>query len=223
VARPYVDDETPAPKWGVPEALPPALARWMPDLTDEVTWHRWVRIVVVLIIAGVIGFLVTGGQRPPDPVVVESSAASSVEPFDQMAFRIRPPATRADAVELADLLRCALLADTPELRSQGLGGRSDLAGYDGMLFVFDADTSAGFHMRDVHVPLSIGFFDADGFFVSSTTMDPCPAVAADCPTHTAEGPFRYALEASRGRLGAMGVEPGSRLHLAGACTARPAG
>ena len=38
--------------------------------------------------------------------------------------------------------RCALLAATVQQQNQGLMGRTDLSGYDGMLFRFDATPRA---------------------------------------------------------------------------------
>jgi uncharacterized protein len=96
-------------------------------------------------------------------------------------------------------------------------GRRDLAGFDGMLFRFDADTTSAFYMRNVPVPLSIAWFDAEGRFVSATDMAPCPDQEG-CPTYPPPAPYRVALEVLQGGLGRLGIGPGSTMSVGGPCT-----
>jgi uncharacterized protein len=114
---------------------------------------------------------------------------------------------------------CVLAAEDPEQRSQGLMQVTDLQGYDGMLFVWDADSSSSFYMRNTPSPLSIAWFEADGDFVSSADMAPCADVEG-CPLYPSAGPYRYALEVLQGDLPAMGVGEGSRLRVGGECAPR---
>jgi len=114
---------------------------------------------------------------------------------------------------------CLLVAATDEQRQRGLMEVTDLGGYQGMVFVWDADTSGGFWMRNTPTPLSIAWFDADGDFVSSADMEPCPATAPDCPVYPAGGSYRFAVEVFQGDLERLGVGPGSRLALGGDCAA----
>ena len=101
------------------------------------------------------------------------------------------------------------VADTPELRARGLMGVTDLGGLEGMLFVFAADTTSGFWMKDTLIPLDIAFFDATGDQVGDIiTMPPCEA--EPCPTYAPDAPYRYALETTVGSF--EGVE--LRLDLA---------
>ena len=104
------------------------------------------------------------------------------------------------------------VADTPELRSQGLMGVTDLGGLDGMLFVFEATTDGGFWMKNTLIPLDIAFFGTDGSFVSGDTMYPC--IEDPCPVYRPSGSYRYAVEAPAGDLSFVG-EP-SILELADA-------
>ena len=76
-----------------------------------------------------------------------------------------------------------------------LESRGDL---DGMLFVFEQDTSGGFWMKNTLIPLDIAFFAVDGTFVDGFEMQPC--TTDECPTYTPSGAYRYALELP---LGAM--------------------
>ncbi len=107
--------------------------------------------------------------------------------------------------------RCVLVADTEALREQGLMGVTDenLSGYDGMLFVFEADSTGGFWMKNTLIPLSIAFADQAGAVVGTADMVPCPAGTKTCPDHQA----RLALPL-RGRgavRGPGGGRPDDRL------------
>ena len=103
------------------------------------------------------------------------------------------------------------VAETPDQRSQGLMGVTDLGGLDGMLFVFQADSEGGFWMKNTLIPLDIVFFTVDGGFVDALTMVPC--VEDPCPTYRPDGSYRYALEALAGDLAF--VTPTARLEFNG--------
>ena len=110
-----------------------------------------------------------------------------------------------------------LLADTEVQRERGLMGRSDLAGTDGMVFVFSADSTVPFVMTDVPVPLSIAWFDARGRLVGTADMVPCPATIQSCPEYPAPGPYRDAVEVLKGGLSRFHIGSHSVLTVGGAC------
>jgi uncharacterized membrane protein (UPF0127 family) len=115
-------------------------------------------------------------------------------------------------------LRCALLAETERAREQGMQGRRDLAGYDAMVFAFAEDTTTRFINHFVPIDLSIGWYDSRGRRVDATRMEAC-ATGRDCPTYGARDPYRYAVETPTGGLERLGLaQPGSVLHLGGACS-----
>jgi len=118
---------------------------------------------------------------------------------------------------------CLWLADTPELRRQGLMGVTDpsLGGRDGMVFTWPADHRGGFWMKDTLLPLSIAWFAADGTFVADADMDPCPDGVDPCPSYAAGAAYRYAVEVPEGRLADLGLVKGSRVALGDACGASP--
>ena len=111
---------------------------------------------------------------------------------------------------------CLLLAATQEQRNRGLMEVTDLAGYAGMVFLWPEDSNSSFYMRNTPTPLSIGWFDAEGEFVSGADMDPCGDVEG-CPLYSATGPYRFAVEVPQGELDRLGVGEGSRLRLGGPC------
>src|SRR5919106_5112306 len=116
---------------------------------------------------------------------------------------------------------CVLLAALAAQRQRGLMEVTDLGGYAGMLFVWEADESSSFYMRNTPTPLSIGWFEADGDLVSTADMEPCADVDG-CPTYPPAGRYRFALEVPQGRLDDLGIAPGSRLAVGGSCADRRA-
>jgi uncharacterized membrane protein (UPF0127 family) len=147
-----------------------------------------------------------GADRPADPTLQDSSR---VAPFAEVAFSIDP--ADGDARDY-----CALLADSDELRGQGLMGRNDLAGYDAMVFTWDSDVETGFYMLNTPLPLSIAWFDSQGVFVSAADMEPCIG-QTECPDYFATRAYRTAVEVPKGGLGSLGAGAGSRISVGGSC------
>src|ERR687897_2315280 len=114
---------------------------------------------------------------------------------------------------------CVLVAATPEQRQRGLMEVTDLGGYSGMLFVWDADSSSSFYMRNTPTPLSIAWFTAGGGRVSAAGMG-AGADPAARPTQPPGGRHRFALEVPQGKLAGMGVADGSSLAVGGECAPR---
>ncbi len=101
-------------------------------------------------------------------------------------------------VTLDDAPLLVAIADTPALRRSGLMLVEDLEDLDGMLFIFEEDTSSGFWMKNTLLPLDIAFFDVDGRFVDGFAMEPC--TADPCPSYFPSGSYRYALEVGEGAM-----------------------
>jgi uncharacterized membrane protein (UPF0127 family) len=113
---------------------------------------------------------------------------------------------------------CVLLAMVAAQRQRGLMEVTDLGGYSGMLFAFEQDTDVGFHMFNTPMPLTIGWIDAEGELVDTADMEPCTEEpTGGCPTYRPDGSYRFALEVPQGQLDDLGIEPGSRLSVGGAC------
>lgn len=180
---------------------------------------RWA--IVALLAIGALAFIAVGANQPEDPTLrpAEGQVSLNRTPFGgfgEIGFRIEGTTTQNAGAQAA-AARCALLAETASQQSQGLMNRTDIGGYDGMLFRFASDTNTSFYMKDTPLPLSIAFFDAAGQFVSTTDMAPCIRQAS-CPTYAAARPYRYALEVPQGALPRLGIGPGTRLVTTGPCS-----
>ena len=110
------------------------------------------------------------------------------------------------------------LATTSAARGRGLMGRAELAEDRGMLFVFPADTEAGFWMKDTSIPLSIAFIAADGTILDVQDMEPFST-----ELHSPGGLYRYALEVNQGWFGRNGFGAGDRVEVPEAGQASAAG
>ncbi len=136
----------------------------------------------------------TTTTAPPSTAQTVPAATESVEP--DVPDQLEAFATAFIQLDGDELL--VAVADTVELRRQGLMLVEDLRDLDGMLFVFPDPTNGGFWMKDTLIPLDIAFFDADGHFVDGFAMEPC--TTADCPSYRPDGSYLYALEMPEGQM-----------------------
>ena len=162
------------------------------------------RSIALVLLAVIVASCFAETELPPTTttktVPEPSSTTTQADPDIPPALANIPLATIS--VDGRELL--VAIADTAEVRSQGLKGVSDLGDLDGMLFVWDADTASAFHMVDTLIPLDIAFFGVGGGLVDRLIMEPC--TGDPCPLYSAAGLFglyRYALEAPAGDLDFM--------------------
>jgi uncharacterized membrane protein (UPF0127 family) len=186
--------------------------------------------VVVVIGLGVWAFVIRGADGPEDPVLGGSAASQRIDELAPPGDPARVPIAggfleQAIAVEPAgggDLLAWCLLAAIDEVhRAQGLMHVTDLQGYSGMAFLFPADTSSSFYMKDTVMPLSIAWVDARGEVVTILDMEPC-GTQDPCPLYSPAGPYRTAIEVPKGDLGRLGISEGARITMLPSCADRTA-
>lgn len=148
----------------------------------------------VLVVAGCGDGGEASGPRRLQAALDAAEAAG--EPF---------PGLTETTIRVGDDELRVVLADDGAERTQGLRRRDSLGDYDGMLFVFDDDTSTSFTMSTVPVPLDIGFFAAGGRRVATLRMEPCAGSESGCPLYSSGRAFRYALETLAGDLPGGGL------------------
>jgi hypothetical protein len=173
-------------------------------------------VVMALFAANIVAFLILGGNRPAKPRLNPPAGQlgdAGLGGFKDASLTVE--AGRGLSSPRGPL--CVLVASTQAQQNQGLMGQTSLHGFAGMAFTFTAPSTDLFYMKDTIIPLSIAWFDASGSFVSSLDMPPCPPDAV-CPTYGAGRPYQLALEVSTGRLGSLGIGPGSSAHLGGPCS-----
>jgi uncharacterized membrane protein (UPF0127 family) len=176
---------------------------------DTPSGAEWVRRAAwAVLTCAFLAFVVRGATRPADPFLAGTEERVLIDGFDEISFTV----TDAQGM-IADW--CAMLADTDELRAQGLMHQHDLGGYDGMVFRYDAPSDGSFWMKDTIIPLAVAYFDSDGAFINAQGMDPCPASAETCPAYPPARQFQYAIEVPRGGLGRLGIGVGSHVTFTG--------
>lgn len=100
------------------------------------------------------------------------------------------------------------IADTDELRSQGLSGREEVPAGTGMLFVLPRRVP-GFWMKDTTVPLSIAFMEDCGQIIDIQDMEPL-SLEIHRP---GSQPFGFALETPQGWFETNGIAAGDIVSL----------
>lgn len=176
--------------------------------------HRILWILTwILFAAGMLGWFVLGANRPPDPELIGSTAGASavarvpVAGFGTVAFTVAGDSQT----------RCALEAANDAARAQGMQRRTDLGGFDAMVFRFEADSTTPFVNHNVPIDLSIGWYDAAGRLVDTKEMAACPT-GRNCPLYAAARPYRTAIETPAGGLAQLGLTAsGAQVTLGGTC------
>jgi uncharacterized protein len=144
-----------------------------------------------------------GRNEPPavaDPLAT-TPTGQGADP-STAAYRLEPAGGAPVTVRLE-------VAADPATRARGLMGRRQVPEGTGMVFLYPADVSQSYWMKNTLVPLSIAFVAADGRVVSVAEMTPCRA--DPCPSYEPAGPYRYAVELPGGSFGAAGVGPGDKV------------
>jgi uncharacterized membrane protein (UPF0127 family) len=100
----------------------------------------------------------------------------------------------------------AEVANDEATRSHGLMGRKELAGNDGMLFVFAQPGNYAMWMKNTIIPLSVAFIDAHGVILNIEEMKPLTEMA-----HSSAGQAKFALEMSGGWFAKKRIKPGDQI------------
>jgi uncharacterized protein len=100
----------------------------------------------------------------------------------------------------------AQVAKTPEQRQIGLMYRKQMAGHEGMIFVFDSPATQCFWMRNTLLPLSAAFVAEDGSIVNIEDMKPMSD-----ESHCSKKPVRFVLEMNQGWFAKIGLKAGDKL------------
>ena len=158
---------------------------------------------VLAVSAGLVGADDPAMDDTPRTLSLDAAPSTSAgAEAGTVAYRLEPADGPAVTVRLE-------VAADPAARARGLMGRRQVPEGTGMVFLYPADVSEAFWMKDTLVPLSIAFVAADGRVVSVAEMTPCRS--DPCPTYAPAGPYRYAVELAAASFGAARVGPGAKV------------
>lgn len=97
--------------------------------------------------------------------------------------------TPTETIIVGDKEYDVAVADTPELRQKGLEPYSYLKDDEGMLFIFDEETTDYFTMKNCGIDLDIVFIDSEGEVIQVSSVK-----AYDSKPVTCEEPYQFVLE-----------------------------
>ena len=112
----------------------------------------------------------------------------------------------------------AAIADTPELRSKGLGERDSLPEQTGMLFVFPNGQASSFWMKGMRFSLDFVWVGADCAVVD--LIENVQHSSPDTPNSelkifNSASPAAYTFEINAGEIARFGVEIGDEVRFHG--------
>ena len=113
------------------------------------------------------------------------------------------------AIHLGDKKLDAQVAVSPWEIERGLMFRKKLGKDQGMLFIHRQSGQMRYWMRNVSIPLSIGFFDSNGIFKEIYPMYPYE----ETPVISANTSIQFALEVNNGWFFRNSIEPNMNLSL----------
>jgi uncharacterized membrane protein (UPF0127 family) len=144
-------------------------------------------------------------------ILLLATAAALPHASPDPAVRLKGASAQQAATALVifggDTVR-AEVANTAELRGQGLMYRDAVPDGTGMLFVFDREAQRSFWMQNTYVALDIAFIDAEFRVVDIQQMEP-----ETSDLHDSAGPALFALEVRQGWFAEKGVAVGDRCQL----------
>lgn len=96
-----------------------------------------------------------------------------------------------------DVAVTAEVADTPQLRTQGLMHRKEMHQDKGMLFVFEEEVQHGFWMKNTLIPLDMLFLD-DELRIVDIISDVPICTTQYCKSYVPDSMYLYVLEVNAG-------------------------
>ena len=128
------------------------------------------------------------------------------------------PTPTGPSVTVGTTVFAAEIADTPELRSKGLGERDSLPDRTGMLFIFPGGQASSFWMKGMRFPLDFVWIGEDCTVVDLTENvqhSPPNAPSSELKIFESESPAAYTFEINAGEVSQFGVEIGDDVRFSG--------
>ncbi len=128
------------------------------------------------------------------------------------------PKSAVPSVIIGTTAFAAEIADTPELRSKGLGERDSLAEQSGMLFVFPDGQASSFWMKGMRFSLDFVWISADCTVVELTEdvqHSPPNTPSSELDIFQSSSPAAYTFEINAGEISRFGIEIGDKVSFHG--------
>lgn len=139
-------------------------------------------------------------------VVIALTQAGKLSNIFSLSFR-KPSST----VTIHDQTYHVRIADTEELRRQGLSGKKKLNDDEGMLFIFQQKEQPEFWMKDMKFPLDIIFINDDT--VTDITKNAKPNDSPNRPRYKPTTNINYVLEVNAGNTDKKKIQVGDKVTI----------
>ena len=126
------------------------------------------------------------------------------------------PTPDGPSVIIGTTVFTAEIADTPELRSKGLGERDSLPDQTGMLFIFPSGQASSFWMKGMRFPLDFVWIGEDCTVVDLTEQvqhSPPNTPGSELEILESDPPAAYTFEINAGEVRGFGVEIGDEVRF----------
>ena len=157
--------------------------------------------------------------RTPKATQVVATATQTPPPTATAVPSPTPvPTPTGPTVTVGTTVFAAEIADTPELRSKGLGERDSLPDQTGMLFIFPGGQASSFWMKGMRFPLDFVWIGEDCTVVDLTENvqhSPPNAPSSELEIFESESPAAYTFEINAGEVSQFGVEIGDEVQFSG--------
>ena len=142
-----------------------------------------------------------------------SKTASSRIPSNGERGTDPPPSAVMTWGEIAGRRIKLEIADTTDLRADGLAGRKSLGQDCGMIFVYGEADERAYWMRGCEIGLDIAFLDEAARLNVVYSVDPPRSEDEALETYSSGGKARYVVEMTKGWFAAHQIRRGARLQF----------
>lgn len=104
------------------------------------------------------------------------------------------------------------VANNDNTRATGLMFRKEMAGDEGMVFLFEKEQPLTFWMKNTLIPLDMVYLDKD-WKVISIQKEAQPCKADPCVLYPSRGNAQYVLEINGGLSDKLGIQEGVKVQL----------
>lgn len=123
-------------------------------------------------------------------------------------FLSKPYDNNSKTIKIGNISISVEIADTLELRQQGLSGREMMPELTGMFFIFESPAQYKFWMKDMNFPIDIVWID-ENFYIINIEKRVSPKTFPQ--TFSPDRPAKYALELPAGFSDKYRIEPGAMI------------
>jgi uncharacterized membrane protein (UPF0127 family) len=165
----------------------------------------------LLLVAGIFGFASVGAANATRPYLLRGPVTSA----NTQASLLVSPRTGSKSTPHSV---CVLVSTDITGQPAELPGASSLGGSTALVFVVSPPASKPLPLSTNTAALSMAWYTTAGTYIAGATVPPCPTRSRTCPSYGPLRPYTFVVEARAGKLGGLGIGPGSTIAIGGTCS-----